>query len=106
VGRAAAAAGGLCRRRRQANGSGGLGACWSVRVGFGDAGEGDFEAEGFDLADVVGDLAAGGGLPFVVVRAEVLVPHAWISQQLGGPQLGVADRDLGFGLAAAAGQLA
>ena len=49
---------------------------------------------------MVGDLAAGGGLPFVVVRAEVLVPHAGISQQLVVDlQLGVADRDLGFGLA-------
>ena len=36
--------------------------CLLVRPGrVGDAGEGDFEAEGFDLADVVGDLAGGGG---------------------------------------------
>jgi hypothetical protein len=46
------------------------------------AGKGDFEAEGFDLADVVGDLAAGGGLPFVVAEAEVLVSRAGVGQQL------------------------
>lgn len=34
-------------------------------VGLGDAGQGDFEAGGFDLADVVGDLAPEGGLPLV-----------------------------------------
>ena len=44
-------------------------------VGLGNAGQGDFEAEGFDLADVVGDLAPEGGLPLVVVRAEILVAH-------------------------------
>ena len=76
-------------------------------VWVGDAGEGDVEAEGLDLADVVGDLAAGGGLAFVVVRAEVLVAHAGVGQQLVvDPQLGVAEGDLGFALAAAAGQLA
>jgi hypothetical protein len=30
---------------------------------------------GFDLADVVGDLAAEGGLLLVVVEAEILVSH-------------------------------
>ena len=44
-----------CGRRY---GSGGLGRGCSVWVGFGDAAEGDFEAEGAELADVVGDLAA------------------------------------------------
>ena len=53
-------------------GSGGLGRACSVWVGFGDAAEGDFEAEGSELADVVGDLAAGVALALVVVRAEVL----------------------------------
>ena len=77
----------------------------SVRVWAGDAGEGDFEAEGFDLADVVGDLAAGGGLPLVVIRAEILIAHARVGQQLVVDlQLGVADRDLGFGFAAFAGK--
>ena len=73
--------------------------------GVGDAAEGDFEAEGAELADVVGDLAADVALAFVVVRAEVLVAHAGVGQQLVEDlQLGVADRDLGFGFAAAAGQ--
>ena len=52
-------------------GSGGLGRACSVWVGFGDAAEGDFEAEGSELADVVGDLAAHVALALVVVRAEV-----------------------------------
>jgi hypothetical protein len=38
--------------------SGGLGRACSVGVRFGDAGQGDFEAEGTELADVVGDLTA------------------------------------------------
>jgi hypothetical protein len=57
-------------------GSGGLGRARSVGFGFGDAAQGDFEAEGSELADVVGDLAAGVALALVVVRAEVLVTHA------------------------------
>ena len=72
-------------------------------MGFGDAAQGHFEAEGAELADVVSDLPAGVALALVVVSAEVLIPHAGVSQQLGGLQLGVADGDLGFGLAAAAG---
>ena len=39
-------------------GSDGLGPTCSVWVRFGDTAEGDFEAEGAELADVVGDLAA------------------------------------------------
>ena len=39
-------------------GSGGLGVSWSAWFGFGDAAEGDFEAEGAELADVVADLPA------------------------------------------------
>jgi len=75
-----------------------------VWLGLGAA-EGDFEAFGLDLVDVVGDLAAGGGLALVVVRAEVLIPQAGAGQQLVVDlQLGVAERDHGFGLAAAAGQ--
>jgi len=51
--------------------SGGLGAGCLAGVGvwFGEAAEGDLEAEGAELADVVGDLAAGAGLAVVVVRA-------------------------------------
>ncbi len=45
-------------------------------VGCGDAAEGDFEAQGAELADVVGDLPAGAGLAFVVVRSEVGVAGA------------------------------
>jgi hypothetical protein len=43
--------------------------------GFGDAAQGDFEAEGAGLADVVGDLAADAGLALVVIRAEILISH-------------------------------
>jgi hypothetical protein len=59
------------RACREWYGSGGLGgACW-VGVGFGEAAEGDLEAECAEFADVVGDLAADVALAFVVVRAEV-----------------------------------
>jgi hypothetical protein len=94
----------MCRRLMWVGGSGGRGAGWPVWSWVGRAGEGDFEAEGFVLADVVSDLAAGGGLTFVVVRAEVVVPGAGVGQQLVvDPQLGVAEGDMGFCLAAAAG---
>jgi hypothetical protein len=74
-------------------------------VGAGEAGEGDFEAEGAELADVVGDLAADVALVLVVPGAEVFIPRAGVRQQsVAGLQLGVAQGDLGFGLAAAAGQ--
>jgi hypothetical protein len=54
---------------------------------------------------VVGDLAAGVALAFVVVRPEVLVAGAGAGEQgVVDLQLGVAEGDLGFGLAAAAGQ--
>jgi hypothetical protein len=73
--------------------------------GLGEAAEDDLEAEGAELADVVGDLPAGAGLAFVVVRAEVSVAGAGAGQELVVDlQLGVAEGDLGFGLAAAAGQ--
>jgi hypothetical protein len=72
---------------------------------FGDAAEGDFEAEGGELADVTVGLAAGAGPAFVVVGAEVLIAGAGAGQQrVVDLQLGVADGDLGFKLAAAAGQ--
>ena len=54
-------------------GSGGLGLACGVRVWFGDAAQGDFEAEGAELADVVGDLAADAGL----ARSEGLEPPAF-----------------------------
>jgi hypothetical protein len=75
------------------------------RLGSGDAALGHFEAEGAEPADVVGDLAADIALALVVVRAEVFIPHTGVGQQLVVDlQLGVADPDLGFGFAAAAGQ--
>jgi hypothetical protein len=49
---------------------------------------------------VVGDLAAGVALAVVVVRAEILIAHAGVSQQLGGLQLGVLGGDARFGGAA------
>jgi hypothetical protein len=55
----------------------------SAGFGFGEAAEGDFEAEGSELANVVGDLAAHVALALVVVRAEVLVGCAtilWVSK--------------------------
>ena len=55
---------------------------WPGGFGFGAAAEDDFEAEVAETADVVGDLAAGVGAAFVVVRAEVDVAHAGVSQQL------------------------
>jgi hypothetical protein len=77
----------------------------SIWFGFGDAAEGDFEADSAELADVVGDLAADVTLALVVVRAEVFVSRAGVGQQLVVDlQLGVADGDLGFGFAAFAGQ--
>jgi len=83
---------------------------WPLDRAFGvgrsrEAAEGDLEAEGAELADVVGDLPAGAGVPVVVVRAEVVVAGAGTGQQgVVDLQLGVAEGDLGFGLAAAAGQ--
>jgi hypothetical protein len=65
-----------------------------VGFGFGDAAEGDFESEGAELADVVGDLAVDVAAALVVVRAEVLVPHAGVGQQLVVDlQLGVPSGD-------------
>ena len=60
-------------------GSGGLGGACLVWIGFGAAAEGDVEAEGAELADVVGDLAADVALALVVVRAEVLIARAGVS---------------------------
>src|SRR5215831_10367933 len=79
--------------------------CFGAGVGSGDAAEGDFEAEGAELGDVVRDLAAGAALALVVIRAEVLIPQAGGGQQfVVDLQLGVANADLGFELAAAAGE--
>jgi len=72
---------------------------------FGDAAEGDFEAEGAELADVAGDRAADVALALVVVQAEVRIAHAGVGQQLaGGLQLGVPGGDACLGRAASSGQ--
>jgi hypothetical protein len=97
------------RQRAQAV-TGGMGqAAWVSPVpsgwGSGMRHRGHFEAEGSELADVVSDLPADVALALVIVSAEILIPHAGVGQQLVVDlQLGVADGDLGFGLAAAAGQ--
>jgi hypothetical protein len=86
--------------------SGGLGR-FRVVLGWSGAAEGDFQAEFLEFADVAGDLAAGLGAALVIVRSEVLVPHAGVGQELVVDlQLGVADRDACLVLAAAAGELA
>src|SRR5690348_8298918 len=86
--------------------SGGAGR-FGVVLGWAGTAESDFQAEFLEFADVVGDLAAGLGAALVVVRPEILVPHAGAGQELVvHRQLGVAEGDAGFGLAAAAGELA
>jgi hypothetical protein len=62
--------------------SGGRGAGRLAWLGSGDAAEGDFEAEGAELADVVGDLSADAGLAFVVVRAAAGVAGAGLDSSL------------------------
>src|ERR1035438_1918757 len=62
--------------------SGGLSLAWFAGFGVADAGEGDFEAEGAEFADVVGDLAADVGLAVVEVDAEGGVAHAGVGEQL------------------------
>src|SRR5215510_4379650 len=99
AGQAAAAGGGLCRRLGFAGWSGGLGVL-AGPVWVGEAAEGDLVAEACELADVVADLAADVALALVVVRAEVLIAHAGVGQQLVVDlQLGVPDGNHGFGLA-------
>jgi hypothetical protein len=65
-------------------GSGGLGWACSVAVGFGfgDAAEGDFETEGAELADMVGDLAADVASALVVVGVEVGIARAGVDSSL------------------------
>ena len=48
---------------------------WSAWFGFGDAAEGDVEAESAEFSDVVADLPYLGAA-LVVVRPEILVSHA------------------------------
>jgi hypothetical protein len=73
-------------------------------MGLPGLGDGDLEAEGLDLADVVADLPVGVGACLVVAGAEVGVPGGGVGQQVpDDDQDGAGDGDLGFGLAAAAG---
>jgi hypothetical protein len=54
----------------------------SGRYGSGGLGDGDVEAEGLDLADVVTDLAVGVVACLVVAGAEVGVPCGGVGQQV------------------------
>ena len=47
---------------------------WSERYGSGGFGNGDLEAEGLELADVVADLPVGVSACLVVAGTEVGVP--------------------------------
>src|SRR5258707_14522900 len=77
---------------------------WSGRCGLRGLGEGDGEAERFDLPDVVFDLLVFVGAGLVVAGAEVGEPVGGGGEQgPGGDQDGAGDCDLGLGLAAAAG---
>ena len=72
------------------------GRAWSggFRV-LGGLGEGDVEAEGLDLADVVAELAAGVGAGLVVAVAEVGVAGFGVAEQVpGDDQDGAGDRYL------------
>src|SRR5215469_16658641 len=73
-------------------------------MGLRSLGQGDVEAEGLDLPDVVTELAAGVGTGLVVAGAEVGEPGGRVGQQVPDDhQDGAGDGDLGLGLAAAAG---
>src|SRR6266508_2829016 len=77
---------------------------WSGRYGLRGLGDGDGEAERFDLPDVVADLAVGVGAGLVVAVAEVGVAGGGVGEQVpDDDQDGAGDGDLGLGLAAAAG---
>src|SRR5260221_10368615 len=78
---------------------------WSGRCGLRGLGEGDGEAERFDLPDVVFDLLVFVGAGLVVAGAEVGEPVGGVGEQVpGDDQDGAGDCDLG--LAAAAGDAA
>src|SRR2546421_8831325 len=77
---------------------------WSGRYGSEGLGQGDLEAEGLDLPDVVTELTVDVGTGLVVARAEVGVPGGGGGEQVPDDhQDGAGHGDLGFGLAAAAG---
>src|SRR5712672_1003652 len=77
---------------------------WSGRCGLRGLGEGDGEAERFDLPDVVFDLLVFVGSGLVVAGAEVGEPVGGVGEQVpDDDQDGTGDGDLGLGVAAAAG---
>ena len=78
---------------------------WSGAFGvLGGLGDGDVEAQSLDLADVVAELAVRVGAGLVVAVAEVGVAGFGVFEQVpDDDQDGAGDGDLGFGLAAAAG---
>src|SRR5690348_13744818 len=79
------------------------GAAFGV-VGLGGGFEGDLVAEGLELAEVGAHLAAVADVGVVEVRAEVVVAGLGVGQQVPEDhQEGAADGDVGFVLAAAAG---
>jgi hypothetical protein len=66
-------------------------------VGSSGLGDGDGEAEGLDLPDVVAELAVGVEAGLVVAGAEVGEPGGRIFQQVpDDDQDGAGDRDLGL----------
>src|SRR5580693_6352637 len=74
------------------------------RCGLCGLGDGDAEAERFDLPDVVLDLLVFVGAGLVVAGAEVGEPVGGVGEQVpDDDQDGAGDGDLGLGLAAAAG---
>src|SRR5260370_12633801 len=58
------------------------GRAWSGRYGLRGLGQGDLEAEGLDLADVVTDLTVGVGAGLVVAVAEIGVAGGRVGQQV------------------------
>ena len=74
------------------------------RYGLRGFGDGDSEAEGLDLPDVVLDLAVDIDAGLVVAGAEVCEPGLGVTEQVpDDDQDGAGDGDLGLLLAAAAG---
>src|SRR5258707_2803090 len=80
---------------------------WSGRYGSGGRGQGYLQSQGLELADVVADLLVPVGPGGDIVRAEVGVARGRVGEQVPDDgQDGPGDGDLGFGLAAAAGDAA
>src|SRR6266511_302050 len=76
-----------------------------VRGGSGCGGEGDGEAEGFQLADVVAGLAGRVDAAGVVAGAQVVVAGGGVGEQVPDDhQDGAGDGDQGLALAAALDQ--